>query len=124
MNTKTKLAFLVLALSTFACIKDKVQVRQPDDGPLKVRFQDISNSCTWNLVTLDNQLITNFQQTRQDSFLHSNIDQFEEAQTLQFGDTLTIDFEVLETVPNGYEAPFILCNRHSGIPIKIIEIIE
>lgn len=125
MNTKTVFAFLFLLSIAFSCKQDVLLVEhQPEDGPLQVRFQDITTSCTWNLVTLNNELISDFQQTRQDSFLHSDINQFEEAQNLQFGDTLTIEYEVLETVPDGYEAPLNICNRHTGIVIKILAIIE
>lgn len=93
-------------------------------GTLQVRFLDIGSSCTWNLVTLDNQQLYDFFQTRKDSFLHSNINQLEEAQSLSFGDTLTISYELLEEVPPGYEAPLVLCNRPPGIVIKILEVIE
>lgn len=123
---KPKILYFVVAmlLAVCACTKDNIVGHGPEEGPLKVRFQDVSASCTWNLVTLNHVMIFDFNQTRQDSFLHSDINQFDEAQDLEFGDTLTIKYQVLPSVPDGYEAPLNICNRNTGIVIKILEIIE
>lgn len=119
-----KPTLFIIALFTLSMGCTKENQLATSENPIQVRFQDIITSCTWNLVTLNNETIFDFHQTRRDSFLHSDINQFEIAQELEFGDTITIEYEVLEITPDGYVAPFNICDRETGIVIKILNIIE
>ena len=87
---------------------------------LTVRFVDFEQSCDWNLEIIDDVKIFDFHETYSHKYLHSNIDDFNQNSVYNFGDTLKVEFEVLEKNP--YPQRLILCNIDHGIPIKILKI--
>lgn len=117
MNRSNICLLSVLLLFT-AC--EKEQIYSAKTGKLTVEFVDFEQSCDWNLKILDDILVYNFQQTAASGYLYSNIEQFNEDQSFQLGDSLRIEYEVLEECP--YPKRLILCNIDHGIPIRLLSV--
>lgn len=90
---------------------------------LNVRF--IEHPCCGNLMIMENETIEDFEQVRFDSLTYGvNMDSFIIIQNLALGDELRIEYEVLAIpLSEDYEIDCTnICNRHSGIPIKILNL--
>ncbi|MDX1479931.1 MAG: hypothetical protein R3301_19615 [Saprospiraceae bacterium] len=88
----------------------------------RVVFVDTTGSCGWNLRLLDDAVVSDLQQTRRDSFLHSDFDRFNDQGRWVFGDTLQVTFEVIDRVPDDFPSAGRICNRHGGIPVRLLKV--
>ena len=116
---KKSLYFLLVPLFLGQVACDKTNLVAPNNKTLEVIFLDFDNSCNENLQLTGGKKIYDFHRGYQSSFLHSDIDQWPVFSSLSFGDTLKVEFRVLEENP--YSQRFILCNRESGIPVTILD---
>ena len=116
---KLRLA-LILFLPLFfsACSKDLPAEFTSGEG--FVRLVDFDTSCNENLEFLDGREEWDFHRNYQSPYLHSDIDAYPIFDQLEIGDTLEIEYEVLEENP--YPQRFVLCNRMGGVPVKILRI--
>lgn len=117
MNRSNICLLSVLLLFT-AC--EKEQIYSAKTGKLAVEFVDFDQSCDWNLRLLNGLEVYNFQQTASSSYLYSDIDLYNENNVFQFGDTLQIEFEVLEHCL--YPKRPILCIELHGVPVRLLSI--
>jgi len=107
--------FLCFAIC-FACEKESLST---NERVLEVEIVDFDNSCDWNLKIIGDEVVSNFSDEYTYQYLYSDIDLYEE---YEIGDTIKIEFEVLEECP--YPKRLILCNVHHGVPIRILRIVE
>jgi len=117
---KTKLTMimsatiLVLIIIT-SCNNDDTQNQKKE---IQVKF--IEQICCGNLMTLNNVLIGSRYDAYKDSLLYStNFGDFPIFQSLQLEDIITIEYELTESSEGDCE---IMCNRHNGIPIKLLKV--
>jgi hypothetical protein len=86
----------------------------------KIEVRYIEQICCGNLMTLGNQIVSSTCETYQDSLLRAiNLDEFGIAQNNQFGDILTIEYQLTEACEASCE---LTCNRMNGIPIKLFSV--
>ncbi len=118
MNRSIILCFLFIGTLQMACKKETTLVGKT--GKLTVEFVDFNSSCNWNLKIVEEVKVANFQEEYESEFLYGDMGHYNKDGQYQFGDTFTIEFEVLEECP--YPHLLILCNIHGGVPIKILSI--
>ena len=89
-----------------------------NSASVSVRY--IEQICCGNLMILDQQTIQSSCETYKDSLLRGvNLDEFSIPQNYQFGDMLTIEYEVMPACEAACE---ITCNRRNGIPVKLLNV--
>ncbi len=111
-------------LLTLSIVLSSCQTREATAPLYEVIYVDISESCGWNLQLTDEVVIWNYNRSRRDAFLHSDIHRFNTDGHLQFGDTLRLEIEVLEIPSGDYETPDWICNRFQGIPVRVVQLWE
>lgn len=109
--------FATAVLFLGACDKNKEDSGSQQDN-IEVRY--IEQICCGNMMTTENHLVASPCEFYEDSLLRAvNIDEFAIAQNYQFGDLLTIKFELTEACEASCE---LTCNRMNGVPIKILSV--
>ena len=110
---------LFTALTFASCRQETAGPQGHIHGPeLQVIYLDILGTCGWNLKITEERTLTDFR-GRQDSFLLSDIPSFNTSGQYIFGDTLYVELQVIETIPEDYEKSDIICNRWNGIPVRL-----
>lgn len=115
--------FILLLLIYFWCTLStckKGTTLNTKIGKLEVEFVDFEQSCNWNLRIIDKVKLTDFHEVYTSEFLYGDMNRYNQQKDYQFGDTFTVEYEVLEECP--YPHRLILCNIPGGVPIKIIGI--
>ena len=118
---KSIFCFVVAIFSLVACKKEPGI--GPIEGNFRVRYLDFEQSCDWNLELIDHKLNRdNSPNIQSETRLYGNVDDFNIPQLYQFGDTFSIEFEVLTDRDCPYIKRLITCNAWHGTPIKIISV--
>lgn len=87
-----------------------------------VKVKYVESICCGDLMTINNQLVTSICEAYKDSLLVPiNKDDFAIFEALEFGNVITIEYELTEFC-EGTPSCEIICNRSLGVPIKIISI--
>ena len=115
MRTDIVLISILLLLLSIACRKE---MTQPQSNTLQVRY--IQQICCGNLVIVGQQEIVSPCPTYQDSLLSAiNLDDFDIPGRFQFGDTFSMEYQLTTDCEASCE---ITCNRHNGIPVRILAV--
>jgi len=115
---KTKLripiSIILLMLSSIvSCDSDDSKDRKNE-----IQVKLIEQFCCGNIIILKNEVIESACETVKDSLLSAiNANEFPIFQSLQVGETITIEYELTE---NCLAACGTICNRDTAIPIKIL----
>jgi hypothetical protein len=98
--------------------------KSSDTNP-DLNFRYIDDFCCGNLMIMNGETIENYSANWRDSLTYGvNLEDYVSSQNLDFGDELLIEYEVL-TSPLSDDVEIdcsVICNRHSGIPIRIISL--
>jgi hypothetical protein len=114
MKKITILTTIILTLIMTSCNDDD---SQNETNKIEVKF--IEQICCGNLMTLNNVLVNSSNEGYKDSLLAPiNFNKFAVFPSVQIGDIVTIEYELAEN----YIECEIMCNRHNGIPIKLITV--
>ena len=88
-------------------------------------FRYIEDLCCGNLMIMNEETIENYSASWLDSLTYGvNLEDYISSQNLEFGDELLIEYEVLAIpLPDDVEIDCpVICDRNSGIPIRIISL--
>lgn len=121
MKRPTLLLLLGVLLMTLISCKEQESHTLITD----LRAQYDEHSCCANLILLDDSTISTFDESRQDFLLYGvNIADFVEREELQLGDNVRLNIQVLK-LPLKEELTYSctsICNRHNGIPVKVLQL--
>ena len=119
---KTISVFFKIAFLFFLCAscEDDAQ-NDVAHGLSLVEVQYVEQTCCGNMIITNNTEIVSNCVAYQDSLLMAiNLEDFNIPQNYQFGDILTIEFNLM---PEVCEANCdITCNRYNGIPVEITNV--
>ncbi len=91
----------------------------------ELSFRYIDELCCGNLMILNEKTIDDPSGNFQDSLTYGvNLDDYIDSKNLKFGDEILIEYEILSfPLSDDFEINCsVFCNRHNGIPIKILSL--